>query len=171
MVVKYGRTLLYLMEKRTGDSERAKDVVQDAFIIVLEKLRNEPLDDPTKLSAYLYNTAKNVYIGETRKEVRRETFFDTELLEMIASSNGEQYQTLVLERSRAAIDRLFDDLRNDRDRMILIHYYIDEIEKDIICENLGLSHRHFDRVISRARSRFRDIVQEQLDQIPLEVSA
>ncbi|NKB33114.1 MAG: sigma-70 family RNA polymerase sigma factor [Pseudomonadales bacterium] len=170
MIEKYGRALMYILEKRTGDKERAKDLQQETFLVVLQKLRREPLSDPTKLAAYLQNTAVNLHIGEIRKEVRRKTSPNSDYIEAIESSNNDAYRDLVNARSKVAVKQLLEELQNARDRKILTLYYIEEKDKVSICEILDLSHRHFDRVISRARSRFREIVESRKDEIPLEMT-
>lgn len=161
MVEKFGRALMYILERRTGDKERAKDLHQEAMLVVLQKLRTEPIADPTKLAAYLHNTAINLHIGEIRKEARRKTTPNSELIESIENSNTDQYLHLVQSRSADAVRQLLNELENDRDRKILTMYYIEEEDKTQICELLELSHRHFDRVISRARSRFKDLVEQE----------
>lgn len=171
MVEKFGRGLLYVLEKRTGDKERAKDIYQEALLIVLQKLRNEPLSDPSKLAAYLHSTAINLHIGQVRKEIRQNTTTDTDLMETISLGSDNQYQALVEERAGEAISRLIDELNNERDRRILLLYYIQDNDKEEVCKELNLSHRHFDRVISRARLRFRELVEDRQDEIPLETIA
>ena len=169
MIKKYGRALIYILERRTGDKERAKDLQQETFLIVLQKLRREPITDPTKLAAYLQRTAVNLYIGEVRKDIRRNTNPDSEIVAAIADTQEDQLTKLLKDRSKFAIRQLINELGNDRDRKILMLYYIHEHEKSLVCEELNLSTRHFDRVISRARSRFRELVENNVEKIPLEV--
>jgi RNA polymerase sigma-70 factor (ECF subfamily) len=159
-----------VLEKRTGDRERAKDLQQEAFLIVLQKLRAEPLQDPSKLSAYLQNTAINLYIGEVRKEIRRNTTADSELIDAFAGTETDQFQELVQARAQAAVKQIIKELKNERDRKILTLYYIEESDKEQICQELDLSLRHFDRVISRARTRFRQLIEDNPDEALLEMS-
>ncbi len=170
MVEKYGKALQFILERRTGNRENSKDLAQDTFLIVLQKLRTEPLKDPSKLGAYLQRTAINLHIGEIRKDIRRNTTADSELLEAFAKSEGDQYRKLVDERAKIAVKKLISELHNERDRHILTLYYIEEGEKEVICEELELSIRHFDRVISRARSRFRELIDSRRDEIPVELN-
>ncbi len=170
MVEKYGGTLIYILEKRTGDRERAKDLQQETFLIVLQRLRSDSLSDPSKLSAYLQKTAINLYIGEVRKDIRRNTTVDSSLLDALAENDGHQYQQLLEVRAKESIQKMLSELQNNRDREILTLFYIEDIDKENICQELELSYRHFDRVISRARLRFRNLVEERHDEIPLEIS-
>lgn len=171
MVEKYRKPLVFIIERRTNNRENAKDILQDTFLIVLQKLRTEPLKDPSKLGAYLQRTAINLHIGEVRKSIRRNTTTDSELIDAYAESEGDQHQKLVDERAKIAVKKLLSELHNERDRNILTLYYIQEGEKDAICEELELSLRHFDRVISRARSRFKELMDGRQDEIPLEMSS
>jgi RNA polymerase sigma-70 factor (ECF subfamily) len=46
-----------------------------------------------------------------------------------------------------------------RDREVIKRFYLDEETKDAICQSLGLSPIHFDRVIFRARQRMRALME------------
>lgn len=168
MVQKYGRALIFILEKRTGDPEHAKDLQQETFLIVLQKLRKEPLSSPEKLAAYLQNTAINLHIGELRKEIRRNTFSDSETISLIADTKDDQFDELAKIQSKRAVKRLISELKNNRDRKILELYYIQDSNKSDVCEELGLSPRHFDRVISRARSRFRALLESHDEELRME---
>lgn len=168
LIEKYGRSLLYILERRTGDPDRAQDLQQDTFIIILQKLRVEPLSDPSKLSAYLHKTATNLEIGHIRKEVRRKTRSDSEFVEMQVSKEDDQYAQLLRQRSIAAVRSIINGLSNDRDRRLLTLYYVEDRDKDFICQELALDFRHFDRVISRARRRFRALLESEKQDINAE---
>ncbi|MCI5105158.1 MAG: sigma-70 family RNA polymerase sigma factor [Pseudomonadales bacterium] len=168
LVRKYGRALSYILGKRTGDSERAADLQQETFLVVIQKLRSKPLDDPSKLAAYLQSTAVNLFIGEIRKESRRKTSADSSLVEAMARSSEDSYQTLLRREAGAATRQLIEELKNDRDRQILKLYYLQDKDKLEICDELELSHRHFDRVISRARLRFKELIEDQVDDLSTE---
>jgi len=60
---------------------------------------------------------------------------------------------------RALVRRLLQDLGSSRDREILVRYYLDEEDKLHLCESLALTGPQFDRVIYRARDRFRMLLE------------
>ena len=68
LIRRYSRSLRAMLLQRTGDPDRADDVHQEAFLIVLERLRDKGLDDPGRVAAFLHRTALNVLIGDYRKE-------------------------------------------------------------------------------------------------------
>lgn len=161
-VEKFAPRLTYILRKRTADGELTADLQQEAFVIVLEKLRANALNEPEKLGAYLQQTAINLYIGHVRRQARQQTTSSTELIESL-SADTDQYAELVRLRAANAVLDVIANLNNERDRLIMKAYYIDEKEKSAICAELELSHRHFDRVISRARDRFRKLVENNAE--------
>ena len=161
-VEKFATRLTYILRKRTADGELAADLQQEAFVIVLEKLRANALNEPEKLGAYLQQTAINLYIGHVRRLARQQTASNTDLIEAL-SAETDQYADLLRDRAADAVLDVIANLNNERDRLIMKAFYIDEKEKSAICAELDLSHRHFDRVISRARDRFRKLVENNAE--------
>ena len=53
------------------------------------------------------------------------------------------------------------ELKNERDRDILSRYYIADQDKDAICRDLQLSDLHFNRVLFRARQRYRELYESR----------
>lgn len=155
---RYYQPTLFILERKTHDPELAQDLCQEAFCITLERLRQQTLNEPDKLPAFLHSTALNLYIAEIRKADRRKTFSDQDLLDGLVDATQNQYRALLRERSGEAVRRLIAAMDNSRDRSLLYQYYIEEHDKVQVCADLGLSHRHFDKVLFRARQRFKDLL-------------
>lgn len=159
MVRRYGDGLLYLLKRRTRDPELALDLRQDTFRIAIEKLRSSPLDDPGRLAAYLRGVALNLWIAQQRKNIRRATDADSEAVEAAADERtGGPFADVSREQLRAAIGTLLRELGTARDREILTRLYIHEHDKDEICAALGVESTHFNRVLFRAKQRFRELL-------------
>jgi len=58
--------------------------------------------------------------------------------------------------------QMLSELSTDRDRQLLQLYYLEEREKAEICQQLALSPAHFDRVLYRAKQRFRKLLLKQV---------
>jgi RNA polymerase sigma factor (sigma-70 family) len=149
---------LYLLERRTADKELAQDLCHEAFCVLIERLRAQPLDQPEKLVGFLYNIAINIHIANQRKTTRRNTVADSELMDTIADNRQSQYRELLRERTGRAVRSLIQSMSNSRDRKVLYGYFIQEKEKEEICKELDLSQRHFDRVLFRAKQRFKELI-------------
>ena len=66
-----------------------------------------------------------------------------------------------------AVMAVLDELPTKRDRQILIRFYLDGVDKQQLCRELGLSPKHFDRVLMRARSRLRTIIERRAPHLAL----
>jgi len=78
---------------------------------------------------------------------------------MVDPAPGPLENLLSVERAAIA-RRVLDELPAERDREILHRFYILEDEKDAICGDLGLTSLHFNRVLYRARERYRELYEE-----------
>lgn len=58
------------------------------------------------------------------------------------------------------IRRVLNGLTTDRDREVLFRFYINEERKEQICADLGLSDLHFNRVLHRARQRYKELYEK-----------
>jgi RNA polymerase sigma-70 factor (ECF subfamily) len=56
---------------------------------------------------------------------------------------------------------VIDELPTDRDRQLLFRFYIAEDDKERICADLGLTSLHFNRVLHRARERYKELYESR----------
>ncbi|HEV8578379.1 MAG TPA: sigma-70 family RNA polymerase sigma factor [Thermoanaerobaculia bacterium] len=158
LVQRYSRGLLYLLRRLGASPELADDLHQETFRIVLERLRRKALDEPAGLAGFLRGTARNLLIAERRKATRRRTDADPDGLERTVSPTPGQLASVLLDEEATIVRRLIEELPTDRDRQLLLRFYVAEEEKESICADLGLDHLHFNRVLFRARNRFKELL-------------
>ena len=53
-------------------------------------------------------------------------------------------------------------LRTERDRTVLKKFLLEEVEKEQLCEELGIDKLQFNKILHRARMRFKKIAQPHL---------
>jgi RNA polymerase sigma-70 factor (ECF subfamily) len=64
----------------------------------------------------------------------------------------------VLKQEKAGVVRqIINELKVERDRLLLFRYYIAEEDKDRLCLDLGLTRTQFNNVIYRALLRFKEL--------------
>jgi RNA polymerase sigma-70 factor (ECF subfamily) len=158
LIRRYGPGLLYLLKRRTRDPELALDLRQDTFRIAIEKLRNASLEEPERLAAYLRGVALNLWLGQRRKDTRRATTADSEAVELVADEGAGPFDNVSREQVRRAVGVLLSELGTARDREILTRLYLDDEDKEAICAALGVDSTHFNRVLFRAKQRFRELL-------------
>ena len=141
----------------TGDVMLAEDLVQEAALVVLERPHlflqlSTPQD-------YCFGIVRKLYLGQLRKEQRRATFA------MVNPPEIEQAPDVVEEvaqqSQRCWLQRLIQRLPARRDRVLLERVLTPGQDKASICDALGLSSRHYDRVLHRATKRLRAQVCQQ----------
>jgi len=155
---KYAPGILFLLARKTGNQELARDLCHEAFCILIERLRGAPLDDPDKLVGFLHSIALNLHIAEYRKTRRRNTVPDQEAVEAVVDPQEDQLERLLREHTGSAVREVIASMRHRRDRELLHAFYIQEKDKEEICDELHLSVRHFDKVLYRAKQRFKDLI-------------
>jgi RNA polymerase sigma-70 factor (ECF subfamily) len=160
LVTRYGQGMQYLLSRKVGDAERARDLVQETFCIAIEKLRKTPLEQPERLAGYLRGIAVRVAMNDGRRKQREPISVDIAAVAAIPDATPRQFEMLDVEQRASAIRELMRTMPMERDRELLMRYYIYDRNKQEICAELGLDSLHFNRVLHRAKSRFRKIVED-----------
>jgi len=166
---RYSRGLLFLLRRRTGDPDLADDLRQETFRIALEKLRTGGLADPGRLAAYLRGIAVNLVTGDWRKRFRRNTSPDSDIVAEAGDDSSNPMDEVSRQQIAAAVAELLNELGVTRDREILRRFYVDEADKAQICGELDISPTHFNRVLFRAKQRFRTLLlrEERIGKLEL----
>lgn len=157
---RFAKATLFMLRQRCGDNMLAEDLHHEAFRIVIERLRGDGLENPERLGAYIHKVAVNLAIGEIRKQQRRNTHSDSDGITLVADSAPDALDRLTQEDAANNIRQVLDSLKVQRDRDLLHYYYIEELDKESICRKLELSAEHFDRVLYRAKQRFRRLLDQ-----------
>ena len=149
-----------LILRRVHDRELAADILQDAAVTTLEKLRSGEIAQPENLGGYLYRVALNHVRNYRRKD--RAAVSSSDGIESLPQPELDAEWDRVGHAEWAdAARRLLGELPTPRDRELLVRFYLHDEEKHHICSVLGLSEQHFNRVIFRARDRFRALLERR----------
>lgn len=138
----------------------AEDALQECFRIALGHLRAGRIDNPAALAAFLRGIALNVLSEQVREANRAISLDATEERAPMVDERQAPLETTHLEQTRALVRRLIGELEVERDRRLLWGHYVLDQGKPRLCRDLGLSAEHFDRVLHRARTRFRALARK-----------
>jgi len=145
----------------TGSMELASDLLQDAVVTALQKLRAGQISDPTHLDGYVYRVALN-HLRNYRRKDRSRTATSEELSEPVESTESSRpVKDLEVDQWARLVKQLLQQVPLARDRELLVRFYLDEESKQELCQAFGLTELHFNRVIHRARDRFKDLLQRR----------
>jgi len=163
-VERYDRPIRAVLRQRLRQQADVEDFVQDTLGLALSKIRDGQVREPDKLGSFLMSMARNLVIEHFRRLQRRRTDADSDrVAEQAAPASdlhpGTEARLLANERTQL-VHRMLLELETPRDRDILTRFYLQEEEKDSICDDLGLSALHFNRVLHRARQRYKKAFED-----------
>lgn len=161
MVARYQRGLLFMLRHRANNSELADDIAQETWRIVLEKVRGKEIKNPSTLAAFIVQIGKNQlnmsYRGAHNAKV-------TVNIDDVVPVDTQLKPQQILERNNTAlvVRKLLQELSVPRDKELIMRFYIKEEDKKAICQALALDDLHFNRVLHRARHRFKALWQQYM---------
>jgi RNA polymerase sigma-70 factor (ECF subfamily) len=160
LVERYSNGLRFLLLRRVHDDERAQDLLQDTFYIAISKLREIDLECPERLAGYLRGIAIRVALNAGRRRQREPYAMEDEAVAQIPDREPRQFDHVAREQTLTAVHKLLRSMPVKRDREILTRFYVEDQDKDEICKALNLDSLHFNRVLFRAKKRFRKILEK-----------
>ncbi len=155
LVESFGAGLLMMLRRLTGNPTLADDLRQETLAVVLTKTRNGEVRNPDALAGFIRSTARNLFLADRRKE-KRYGELDPVTEHKAAHAEG-QLSKLIRDEEVATVRRLLGELRLDRDRELLIRYYLGDDHPRDICRDLDVDPDRFNRVLFRARKRLREL--------------
>ena len=164
LAARFSRGLPLMLRRLVQDPALADDVHQETFALVLAKIRNGEVREPERIAGFIRSTARNVFIAGRRKEARYRPLDDGR-----EEGEGARPESTLADRTPAALDRvlaqeearqvrrLLDELRYERDRQLLLRFYLSDQAKEEICADLEIEPERFHQVLFRARERLREL--------------
>jgi len=122
------KMMVNMIIKNNGTEDEAKDVYQDALIVLWQKLLSHDFVLSSKISTFLYSICQNLW----RKELERKSRLSHE-----EADKGEIYDVDKKERIEI-INQCINDL-GETCRKILTYYYFDNLSMNDIAEKLGFA--------------------------------
>lgn len=161
LVQRFSRAVTFLLRRLARDEAVAEDLYQETFRLVIEKVRAGELREAERLPGFVSSMARNLFLGSARRSGRRQKWQeDPEATETAPDPAPGQLARLLAQERATIVRRVLTELKNDRDREILSRYYIADHDKEEICRDLELSDLHFNRVLFRARQRYRALFEK-----------
>jgi RNA polymerase sigma-70 factor (ECF subfamily) len=159
----YGQGLAFLLKRWTRDPEAAADLFQETLRRALEKLRRGELRDPASLPGFLRGLARNLSIDHYRRHARqlaREKPIEGAL--DVPDEAAGQLGALLRQEKIDLVRRLLAELPRQRDREVLLRFYLQEEDRERIEADYGLTRAELNLVLFRARRRCQALFEQAL---------
>jgi len=150
--------------KRGYPKSTVEDISQETIKRVLIKLRSgNTVQSPESFGAYVFRISDNC-VFEHIRDIAKINQLDDACLD-IASRELDGEQKLVRAEKCELVRRTLKQMKR-RDARILIAIYIDEIDKDNVCAEYGITRANLRLVLHRAIVRFKDIYNSEKGRSP-----
>jgi len=156
LVAEFDRAVQLWIRHVVKDPDNAADIYQTVFTLAIGKLRKGELQDAKALPGWMRSLARNQALMWTQRAhpEREQT-----VPEGISCHQPDPlYQMLRAEQGRHVL-ALLEELRHPRDKDVLYRSYYLNQDKATICSEMGLDRGQLNRILSRARERYKELFQ------------
>jgi len=151
--------LRLLVARRCRDPHVAADLLNDAVVTTWAKWQAGKIERPEQIAGYVLQVTMNLLRNHRRAIAERpEKRADATKLQELPS-DGEPGDETIEREIAAQVKNVIRGMSSQRDRTILVRFYLDEEDKETICRDLGLSPLQFDKILHRARGRLRKLLE------------
>jgi RNA polymerase sigma-70 factor (ECF subfamily) len=158
----FRRGIRYYLARQLGPHD-LNDKVHDTFLIVVKAIQRGDLREPERLMGFVRTVAHRqvaAYI-EANVRNRREQPEDATAGLLVADRKNNPEQAVVC-RQRAELMKSALGQLSERDREILIRFYLHEQPQAQICLEMKLTETQFRLMKSRAKAKLGDIGKKKL---------
>ena len=157
----FSRGIRYYLCRQLGPQE-LEDKVHDTFLIVVNAIKRGDLREPERLMGFVRTVVRRqvaAYIENAVHTRRDQTDLESGATVVDRTQNPEQAAII---RQKAQLMRSALDALSNRDREILIRFYLQEQPQEQICREMSLNETQFRLMKSRAKAKFGMIGRKKL---------
>lgn len=148
------------------DRAEAEDLVQDAFIIVMEKF--EDFEEGTSMMAWTRAIVRFKVLQSLEKRKRRAKILDSLLYDAVDAAFEEAASEQYADDVRARGQRLDDCLEKlgERPRKLLNYVYGERMSYEDAAETIGMGFEAVKKSLQRAKAQLRECVRRTQTESP-----
>ena len=156
LVDRFGRGVRAILWNVCRDRSVVDDLFQETFRVLLQRLRAGAVRDPSQLGAFVASLARNLATEHFRR-ARRSEGDSSARLERLEDPRPSAQELVTRAEQASLVRRIVEELTVPRDRDLLRRFYLGQESKEKIQADHGLTNLQFNRVLHRARERFREL--------------
>lgn len=157
----FSRGIRYYLCRQLGPQE-LEDKVHDTFLIVVNAIRKGDLREPERLMGFVRTVVRRqvaAYIEQAVHNRREQADLESGITVADRTQNPEQ-EAIV--RQKAELMKSALEALSQRDRDILVRFYLQEQSQEQICREMSLTETQFRLLKSRAKAKFGEIGRKKL---------
>jgi RNA polymerase sigma-70 factor, ECF subfamily len=157
----FSRGIRYYLCRQLGPQE-LEDKVHDTFLIVVNAIRKGDLREPERLMGFVRTVVRRqvaAYIENAVHKRRDQTDIESGVTVVDRKENPEQEAII---REKAELMKSALQALSQRDRDILVRFYLQEQPQAQICREMSLTETQFRLLKSRAKAKFGEIGRKKL---------
>ena len=157
----FSRGIRYYLCRQLGPQE-LEDKVHDTFLIVVNAIKRGDLREPDRLMGFVRTVVRRqvaAYIEQAVHTRREQADLETGISVADRTQNPEQEAII---KQKAELMKSALDALSQRDRDILIRFYLQEQPQEQICREMSLTETQFRLLKSRAKAKFGEIGKKKL---------
>jgi RNA polymerase sigma-70 factor, ECF subfamily len=157
----FSRGIRYYLCRQLGPQE-LEDKVHDTFLIVVNAIRRGDLREPERLMGFVRTVVRRqvaAYIEQAVHNRREQTDLESGVAVADRKENPEQEAMI---QQKAELMKSVLGCLSQRDRDILVRFYLLEQTQEQICREMSLTETQFRLLKSRAKAKFGEIGRKKL---------
>lgn len=157
----FSRGIRYYLCRQLGPQE-LEDKVHDTFLIVVNAIQRGDLREPERLMGFVRTVVRRqvaAYIEQAVHMRREQADLETGVSVADRKQNPEQAAMI---RQKSELMRSALAALSQRDRDILVRFYLQEQPQEQICREMSLTETQFRLLKSRAKAKFGEIGRKKL---------
>jgi RNA polymerase sigma-70 factor, ECF subfamily len=154
--VAYFSELIQLkLRSRLNSPQAIEDVRQETFTRVFAALREGKIRQPDRLGAFVNSMCNNVLLEHYRSSSRDDSLDDDEQPE-IPAANIDVLGAIANQQISEKIREILDQMP-ERDRRLLREVFLEERDKDDVCNDFGVDREYLRVLLHRAKQVFKSL--------------
>jgi RNA polymerase sigma-70 factor (ECF subfamily) len=156
----FSELMLLKLRPRLGRPELIEDVKQETFSRALSLIRSEGgLRHAERLGPLVNSICNNVLMEQYRTSSRAEPLED-EAAGRLVETGPNALSMVIADDTRRLVRQALDGL-NERDRSLLRAVFLEERDKDEVCQELGVDRDYLRVLLHRAKGSFRALYSKR----------
>jgi RNA polymerase sigma-70 factor (ECF subfamily) len=157
----FARGVRFFLWRQIGPQD-LDDKVHDVFLIITQAIQRDELREPERLMGYVRTIVRRQVAAHIESAVKsRRNHRPADLLVTVSDRRPDPECSVIARESHEVAMRVLKGLPQ-RDREVLVRFYLREQAADEICRDMGLTETQFRLIKSRAKARYGKLGQRRL---------